>query len=164
MISGKFHFATFFVQFGLFILQFILSLIQEPKSPYHFTGDVSVFSPSILSYFFLPYLSFVLLFLSPFPSLLTFSSPSLPLFVSSSLSKRKPCPEEFAPFFSRITWWWHTKLVNFYTFSLYLLFPIFCGPPMIACAGPVYQNNVENINVHVVSAFKLYVLCVLFNT
>ena len=118
MISDKFHFATFFVQFGLFILQFILSLIQEPKSPYHFTGDVSVFFPSILSYFFLPSLSFVLLFLSPFPFLLTFSSPSLPLSVSS-LSKREPCPEEFAPFFSRITWWWHSKLVNFYTFSLY---------------------------------------------
>ena len=118
----------------------------------------SFFLPSLL-----PYLSFVLLFLSPFPSLLTFSSPSLPLFVSSSLSKRKPCPEESAPFFSRITWWWHSKLVNFYTFSLYYS-QFFCGTLMIACAGPVYQNNVKNINVHVVSAFKLYVLCVIFNT
>lgn len=164
MISGKFHFATFFVQFGLFILQFILSLIQEPKSPYHFTGDVSVFSlspscptsfptsiypPLSLSFSFPPYF-----LLSLTPSFCVFFS-----FKEKAMSWRI-CPILLS--YNMVVAYKVSKFLHI--FIVFIIPNFLWHTTMIACAGPVYQNNVKNINVHVVSAFKLYVLCILFNT
>ena len=45
-ITDKFYFSTFIVEYLLFVLQMLLSLIPEPKSPYDYfrENDVSMMS------------------------------------------------------------------------------------------------------------------------
>ena len=74
----------------LFIVQFILVLFQEPKSPSNARPHYDVFKDSDVSI----KLGFQL-------SLVTVMSLFFP--------QREPCPEESAPFFSRITWWWQNR-------------------------------------------------------
>ena len=83
-ISDVFRFVTFCVELSLFIVQLILVLVLEPKSPYDTIreGEVSRYH----SWYLL--LCYNLLFV---------------------LVQRKPCPEDSVSFFSRITWWWQNR-------------------------------------------------------
>ena len=83
-----FRLVTFSVQFGVYLVEFVLSILPEPKPrrPLYQLGLDDEVHQLLLD---------LMLVISSHAHTHTHTH-----------SQRKPCPEEQATFLSRITWWW----------------------------------------------------------